>query len=78
MFAALRQTKTMDTIELNVGGMSCQNCVRHVKEALEKVPGVASATVSLEDAKARVQHEGADAQALVAAVEEEGYEASVR
>ncbi len=35
--------------------MTCQNCVRHVTEALREVPGIRSAEVSLEQASATVQ-----------------------
>ena len=34
-------------IDLGVGGMTCDDCVVHVTEALESVPGVESATVDL-------------------------------
>ena len=64
----------MKTI-LHIEGMSCQNCVRHVKEALEAVPGVKSAAVSLDDKSAAVDHgEPATAAMLKAAIEDAGYE----
>lgn len=66
----------MNTITLNVDGMTCQNCVRHVREALANVPGVQSADVSLEDKRAVVTTDGTvQAQKLVEAVDEEGYTA---
>ena len=34
-------------IDLGVGGMTCDDCVVHVTEALESVPGVEAATVDL-------------------------------
>ncbi|MBI2776827.1 MAG: cation transporter [Chloroflexi bacterium] len=34
-------------IDLGVGGMTCDDCVVHVSEALESVPGVEAATVDL-------------------------------
>ena len=34
-------------IDLGVGGMTCDDCVVHVTEALEAVPGVESAAVDL-------------------------------
>ncbi|MCG9895785.1 MAG: heavy-metal-associated domain-containing protein [Fimbriimonadaceae bacterium] len=61
---------------LQVSGMSCQNCVRHVREALLSVPGVASAEVSLEAGSAEIVHEDADIQAMIAALEDEGYPAA--
>ena len=65
------------TLNLAVTGMSCKHCQAHVKEALEKVPGVASAEVDLEGAKACVKaDDSVTADALVKAVEATGYGAS--
>ena len=61
--------------ELNVTGMSCGHCVKAVEGALKAVPGVEGVQVSLEGGKATVQ--GDAAQALIAAVKEEGYGAEV-
>lgn len=61
--------------DLKVDGMTCQNCVRHAREALEAVPGVSSAEVDLDCGTAVVQHEGADIDAMIAALDEEGYPA---
>lgn len=63
-------------VTLSVAGMTCQNCVKHVTHALEGVPGVEQVAVDLESGTARVQG-NPDVQALVAAVQEEGYEAKV-
>lgn len=62
--------------ELKVGGMSCEHCVKGVKQALEAVPGVRSASVDLDAGRAVVEHDG-PTEPLVSAVEEEGYSASV-
>ena len=62
-------------IRLKIQGMSCKNCVAHVKEALAGVPGVAGPVeVSLESGEARVPGHP-DPESLVAVVEEEGYSA---
>jgi copper chaperone len=61
--------------ELNITGMTCDHCQRAVKGALEAVEGVQSASVDLDTGVARVDGE-ADLNALVAAVEEEGYQAA--
>ena len=61
--------------ELKIDGMSCDHCVAAVRKALEAVPGVTSAEVSLPEGRALV-HGDADLEALVGAVEEEGYAAS--
>lgn len=63
---------------LHVEGMMCGHCVAHVKKALEAIDGVTSADVDL-DAKRAVVSLDADVadDVLVAAVTEEGYEASM-
>lgn len=42
-------------IDLGVGGMTCDDCVRHVTQALTSVPGVAQATVDLDTRSAVVE-----------------------
>jgi copper chaperone len=64
------------TIRLEVTGMSCQNCVRHAREALLGVEGVSSAEVTLEPGAAVVEG-SAEVEALIAALDEEGYCASL-
>ena len=71
LFSA-KQTQT-----LRVEGMHCEKCVARVTQALEGVDGVTGANVSLEDASADVEGHGFDAGALVAAVQEAGFEASL-
>ena len=63
---------------LKIGGMTCQNCARHVREALQEVPGVEYAEVDLDQGRARVKSgETRDFEvgALVAAVGRAGYSA---
>ena len=62
---------------LKVDGMTCMHCVAAVKKALEQVPGVESAKVSLDKARAVVTGD-ANVQAMVAAVKEEGYSAEAQ
>lgn len=62
------------TMELKIDGMTCGHCVAAVKKALEAVPGVEAARVDLNEGRAEVTG-AADTEALVAAVEEEGYDA---
>lgn len=61
--------------ELSISGMTCDHCQRAVKSVLESVEGVQSASVDLDAGEAQVVGE-ADLNALVAAVEEEGYQAT--
>ena len=70
------ETKQMTTT-LKVTGMTCMHCVGAVKKALEQVPGVETADVSLDKAQAVVTGE-ADVQAMVAAIKEEGYSAEAQ
>jgi Cu+-exporting ATPase len=66
--------------EFSVRGMNCQNCVRHVTEAIQGVAGVASAVVQLEGGRATVRwRAGAavDPQAIIAAVKGAGYETEI-
>lgn len=60
---------------INVEGMGCQNCVKHVKEALEELDGVTAAEVSLEKNSAVVtlSKDVADT-AIIAAIEDAGYD----
>ena len=67
----------MQATTLKVTGMTCNHCVMAVSKALAKVPGVEAAEVSLENAQAVVKG-GADAQALIDAVKEEGFEAALQ
>lgn len=64
------------TTTLAIRGMTCNNCVRHVGEALRGVGGVVDVRVSLPDALATVDHDDVTTlPALIAAVEEAGYTA---
>ena len=59
---------------IGIEGMMCAHCQQHVKEALEKVPGVAGAEVSLEDKSALVRcSNSVKDQALQQAVIDAGY-----
>ena len=60
---------------ITVEGMSCGGCESTVEDALEGVAGVESATADRERDAADVEGD-ADADALVAAVEDAGYDAS--
>ena len=58
--------------------MSCNNCARHVTEAIQGVPGVHSATVRLEAGRASVRWHSDVPQnvpVIIAAIQKAGYEA---
>jgi len=67
----------MSDIRLKITGMTCEHCVRATTTALEGVPGVEGADVTLTPGGA-VVHGQPDPAALIAAVREEGYEAKVQ
>src|ERR1035437_5305556 len=64
--------------ELSVSGMSCNNCARHVTEAIQSVAGVRNASVILDAGRASVRWTSgvaADVPAVLAAIKAAGYEA---
>jgi Cu+-exporting ATPase len=66
------------TTELAVEGMTCNNCARHVAEAIQKVPEVAAVDVRLDQGRATVRWQSAahrDPETLIAAVVAAGYQA---
>lgn len=74
------QTAAMSKVTLlDVSGMSCGSCVRHVSGALRALPGVRNVAVELSNGEVRVEHEPDVSPAvLVDAVQDAGYEASAR
>ena len=66
----------MKTTAFTVTGMTCDNCVHHVTEAIKGVAGVKETNVTLATNSAKVEGDF-DEAAIIAAVEEEGYEAAV-
>ena len=62
-------------IRVSIDGMSCENCVRHVHEALAGLEGVTEVEVSLADNLARVQTSGELSDQLIRdTLDEEGYD----
>ena len=67
----------MSVTELGISGMSCASCASHVTAALREVTGVQDASVNLATERATILHDPAVlASALIAAVEDAGYEAT--
>ena len=62
-------------MELKIEGMTCGHCTAAVKKALESVSGVSHADVDLATGRAHVDGR-ADVSQLVAAVQDEGYQAA--
>ena len=66
------------TIEFNVTGMTCDHCVNSVTNAVKEIEGVTDVKVSLAENSAVVSGSVIDVSKVIAAIEEEGYEAAVR
>ncbi len=66
------------TTELRVSGMTCNNCARHVTEAIQGVAGVQSASVSLQNSSAAVRWnsgEDKNVPAILTAISKAGFNA---
>jgi len=60
---------------LNIEGMVCMNCVKHVEKALRELAGISEVTVSLAEKSARIQLNGDVSDAMLKeAVEDAGYQ----
>ena len=67
------------TTVLDVLGMSCGSCVRHVTAALAAVPGVSKVDVQLRSGTAVIEHDAeATTAQLIEALREPGYESRLR
>lgn len=60
-------------MQLTIGGMSCEHCVRAVTQAIEKVDGVKSVKVNLKKGKADIKGENVNIEAVKKAVADAGY-----
>lgn len=69
----------MQTVTLNIDGMTCGGCVKSVTRLLEGVEGVEKAEVSLENKNAVITFDESkiDADALIDAVEDGGYDVAL-
>jgi copper chaperone len=69
----------MQTEIIKIEGMTCMGCVNSVKNVLEKIPGVDSAEVSLDQKQATIQYDDASANTAQfrKAIEDAGFEVAV-
>jgi copper chaperone CopZ len=65
----------MAVLNLTIGGMSCDHCVRHVQRALARVPGVTVRQVTVGNATVDYNGQPDVLAAIVSAVTEAGYRA---
>jgi len=66
----------METVAINVKGMTCGGCVASVTRVLKTIPGVADVAVTLQPGQAKVSYDPARTSqaALRAAIENAGYD----
>lgn len=57
-----------------IDGMVCEHCAAAVKGAISAVPGVGSVSVDLAGKRAEVECEDAAVAAILAAIEDAGFE----
>jgi copper chaperone CopZ len=65
----------MVELNLTIGGMNCDHCVRHVTRALASVPGVTVKQVTMGHATVEYNGQPEMIPAMVAAVQDAGYRA---
>jgi copper chaperone CopZ len=63
---------------LKIEGMMCEGCVGKVKTSLEALDGVSSVDVNLKKGTATVEQSGVSDEALIGAVVDAGFRASVK
>lgn len=64
---------------LDVSGMNCGSCVKHIEHALAPLEGVTEIRVSLRDQRVHVHHDKlrASVDVLIATLSDAGYRAEV-
>lgn len=66
-------------VEITVNGMTCTSCATHVKDALEKIPGVNAVVVSYPESRAQIMADTAVSHdQILAAIAALGYQGSIR
>ncbi len=66
----------MEAAVIKIQGMTCMGCVSSVKNILQKISGVSSADVSLEQAQATIQYDATttNTNQFKDAIKEAGFE----
>jgi len=67
----------MENLELTIEGMSCEHCVRAVKNRLATTPGVTVDEVAIGTAKLRYDPAKTNVEEIEEAIADEGYTAFV-
>lgn len=58
---------------INIEGMSCMHCVRHVEEALSEIKGINNIEVNLQDKYAVCDVDNVDNEDIINKIDEFGY-----
>ena len=66
----------MEKTTINVGGMSCDHCVKAVTNAVNALPGIGSVAVDLRVGTVTVEYDlgAVDEAKIKAEIEDQGYE----
>lgn len=66
----------METLQLQVSGMTCGGCVASVEKVLRTLPGVIDVRITLADGKVQIGYQpgSVDAAQCIAAIEGAGYD----
>jgi copper chaperone len=69
----------MTQITLSVPDISCGHCKGSIEGAVNPLEGVESAVVAIDERNVAVEYDGSEAtmEAIVAAIDEQGYEVAV-
>jgi copper chaperone len=69
----------MTQITLSVPDISCGHCKGSIEGAVNSLEGVESAVVAIDECNVAVEYDGSEAtmEAIVAAIDEQGYEVAV-
>lgn len=60
--------------KINIEGMSCMHCVRHVEEALSEIKGISNIEVNLQGKYAVCDVDNVDEKEIIEKIDEYGYD----
>jgi copper chaperone len=70
-------TASVQTLDLDITGMSCGHCVAAVREALTQLPGVEVQRVAVGQASVTVDTRTTPTESVLEAVRDAGYDAAL-
>ncbi len=79
MFKPAHAQENADTVRFQIKGMSCKGCSRRIDQALKKMPGIRTITVSFKEHTALVGFDPAQttAENIRKAIEDMGYKVRI-